>query len=183
MEQILGSQTIWHGRVFDFVEKEIVLPNGRKTMMGMVQHPGSSAIVPVLEDGSVILIHQYRPAIQDFIWEVPAGTMDAGEDPLDCAKRELQEECGYAANHFEKVGEIWVTPGYSSECIHLFLATEMILKEPHLDEDECLSVHLFPYREVLSMVERNEIREAMTIVALQKAYPVWTERNRHSAAG
>lgn len=171
-----SSQTLWHGRVFDFNREEIVLPNGKKTVVEVIEHPGSSAVVPVLDDGSVILIHQYRPAIKDFIWEIPAGTLDPGENPLECAKRELQEECGYVAGRFEKVGEILVAPGYSSECIHLFLATGLVSGETHLDEDEFLTVHLFPFKRVLEMVEKNEIKDAMSMAGIQMAYPAWTNR-------
>ena len=171
-------QTMWRGTAFEYQQGEVLLPNGRKTFAGVIRHPGSAAVVPVLQDGSVVLIHQFRHGIKDFIWEVPAGTMDPGEDPLACARRELQEECGYAGNRFEKLGEIWVAPGYSSECIHLFLATDLMVRESHPDEDECLTVHLFPFQRVLEMVERNEIREAMTIVAIQKAYPVWKGRKK-----
>ncbi len=178
MENKEGKKPVWHGRVFDFDEEVIVMPNGKRTVAGVIQHPGSSAIVPVREDGSVVMIEQYRPAIRDSLWEIPAGCMDPGEDALTCAKRELQEESGYAGNRFQKLGEIWVAPGYSTECIHLFLATELTLKESHLDEDECLSVHLFPFLEVVDMVERNEIKDAMTMTALQMAYPVWRGINR-----
>jgi ADP-ribose pyrophosphatase len=170
-------QTIWKGTAFQFDREEILLPNGRKTVAGLIRHPGSAAIVPVLQDGSVVLIHQFRYGVKDFLWEIPAGTMDPGEDPLACAKRELQEESGYAAHRLEKLGELWVAPGYSSERIHLFLATHLTLMESHPDEDECLTVHTFPFSRALEMVERDEIREAMTIVALQKAYPVW-KRNK-----
>jgi ADP-ribose pyrophosphatase len=170
------KQTMWKGKAFEFQQEEVLLPNGRKTVAGVVRHPGSAAIVPVLQDGSVVLIHQFRQGVRDFVWEIPAGTMDPGEDPLACARRELQEECGYAGNRFEKLAEIWVAPGYSSECIHLFLATDLIARESHPDEDECLTVHLFPFQQALEMVEQNEIREAMTIVAIQKAYPVWKGR-------
>ena len=178
MEDKETYKPIWRGRVFDFIEAEIVLPNGRKTVAGVIQHPGSSAIVPVREDGSVILIKQYRPAIHDFIWEIPAGCMDPGEDPLTCAKRELQEESGFTGNRFQKVGEVWVAPGYSTERIHLFLATELIPKGSQLDEDEFLSVHFFPFFRVLEMVERNEIKDAMTMIAIQTAYPVWKNMKR-----
>ncbi len=106
-----GSQTLWHSRSFDFDREEMVLPNGRKTVAGVIRHPGSAAVVPVLPDGSVILIHQFRYGVKGFVWEIPAGTMDPGEDPLACARREIQEECGYSARRFEKLGEIWVAPG------------------------------------------------------------------------
>ena len=173
MENKEGNKPVWHGRAFDFDEEVIILPNGKRTVAGIIQHPGSSAIVPVREDGSVVMILQYRPAIRGFVWEIPAGCMDPGEDPLTCAKRELQEESGYAGNRFQKVGEIWVAPGYSTECIHLFLATELTPWGSHLDEDEFLSVHFFPFFRVVEMVERNEIKDAMTMIAIQMAYPVW----------
>ena len=173
-----SKKPLWHGRAFDFDEEVITLPNGKRFVAGIIHHPGSSAIVPVREDGSVVMIEQYRPAIRDFVWEIPAGCMDPGEDPLTCAKRELQEESGYAGNRFQKVGEIWIAPGYSTECIHLFLATELTARESHLDEDEFLSVHFFPFSRVVEMVERNEIEDAMTMIAIQMAYPVWKNMER-----
>jgi len=178
MEKRKSSKLLWHGKAFDFNEKVIILPNGKRTVAGVIEHPGSSAIVPVREDGSVVMIEQYRPAIRDSVWEIPAGTMDPGEDPLTCAKRELQEESGFAGNRFQKIGEIWVAPGYSTERIHLFLATELIPKESHLDEDEFLSVHFFPFFRVVEMVERNEIKDAMTMIAIQMAYPAWKNMRR-----
>ena len=160
----------WQGRVFDFKVEEATLPNGRHSRIEMIDHPGSSAIVPVQGDHSVVLLSQYRPVIQTFIWEIPAGTMHRGEDPLDCAKRELQEECGLIGHRFEKIGEVLTAPGYSNERIHLFLATELIACEQKLDEDECLETHSFPLEEVVKMIRSGEIQDAMSIVGLQTAY-------------
>jgi len=160
---------LWQGRVFDFEVEEAVLPNGRRTRIEVVRHPGSSAIVPVQNDHSVLLLRQYRPAIGRFIWEIPAGTMLRGENPLDCAKRELQEECGVVGAQFEKIGEVLVAPGYSDERIHLFLATELTPSDQHLDEDECLEIHSFHFGEITAMIGKGEIQDAMSIVALQMA--------------
>ncbi len=160
---------IWKGRVFDFRSEEITLPNGKRSKIEVVRHPGCSAIVPVREDQSVILLRQYRPVIRNHIWEVPAGTMHRGEDPLVCAKRELEEESGFMGRCFEKIGEILTAPGYSDERIHLFLATDLVPSEQKLDEDECLEIHFFSFEEVKGMVEQGEIQDAMTIVALQMA--------------
>ena len=160
----------WKGKSFDFRSEEVTLPNGKRTRIEVVRHPGCAAIVPVREDQSVILLKQYRPAIRRFIWEVPAGTMHQGEDPLVCAKRELEEECGLTGHRFEKIGEILTAPGYSDERIHLFLAMDLDPSEQKLDEDECLEVHSFPFEEVMGMINRGEIEDAMTIVALQMAY-------------
>ena len=107
MTQNEKSQTLWHGKVFDFNREEIILPNGKNTVFEAIHHPGSSAVVPVLENESVLLIRQYRPAIRDFIWEIPSGTMLRGEDPTECAKRELREECGFVGKKFEKFWEIY----------------------------------------------------------------------------
>jgi 8-oxo-dGTP pyrophosphatase MutT (NUDIX family) len=169
----------WQGRVFDFKIEETMLPNGKHTTIEVIHHPGSAAIVPVQGDRSVVLLRQYRPAIRTFIWEVPAGTMHRGEDSLDCAKRELQEECGLIGHRFEKIGEILTAPGYSDERIHLFLATELISCEQKLDEDECVEIHSFPFEEVMEMIWRGEIQDAMSIVGLNMAYSKLRENPKH----
>jgi ADP-ribose pyrophosphatase len=161
---------LWHGRVFDFKSEEEALPNGKNTRIEVIRHPGSSAIVPVQGDHSVILLRQYRPAIRRFIWEIPAGTVRRGENPLDCAKRELQEECGVVGNRFESIGEILIAPGYSDERIHLFLATELVPCQQKLDEDECLEVHPFRLGEAMEMIRKGDIEDAMSIVGLKMAY-------------
>jgi ADP-ribose pyrophosphatase len=164
------TRTLWHGRVFDFSREEIVLPNGKPTTVEVIHHPGSSAVIPVLENGSVVLIYQYRPAIRSFIWEVPAGTLHPGEDPLEGARRELREECGLDGNRFEKVGEVLVAPGYSDERISLFMATELSPCDQDLDEDELLTIHRIPFDQAMGMIEKGEIQDAMTISGLGAAY-------------
>lgn len=165
-----NRQALWHGKVFDFNCEEILLPNGRRTEVGMIHHPGSSGVIPFLDGNSVILIHQYRPAIKNFVWEIPSGTLLPNEDPLECAKRELQEECGFVGKHYEKLGEIWIAPWYSDERIHLFIATDLISCEQKLDEDEILTSHLFPFKQAIGMIEKGEIQDATTIIGLQMAY-------------
>ncbi len=165
------ERVFWKGRVFDFKVEETTLPDGRRTRIEAVRHPGSSAIVPLQGDRSVLLLNQYRPAIGRFILEIPAGTMHRGEDPLDCARRELEEECGVRGNRFEKMGEILVAPGYSDERIHLYLATELVPSEQRLDEDECLEVRSFSPDAAMEMIRKGEIQDAMTITGLTFAYP------------
>jgi len=167
------KEVIYHGRVFDLYREETTLPNGKKMMAEFIHHPGSSAVVPVLENESVILIRQYRPAIKDFIWEVPSGTMLPGEDPLACAKRELREECGFLGKRFENFGEILIAPWYSDERIYLFIATELIPCEQNLDEDEILTTHLFSFGHAVEMIDRGEIQDATTIIGIQMAYSIW----------
>jgi ADP-ribose pyrophosphatase len=163
-------RTVWSGRVFDLNVEEATLPDGRKTVIEVIRHPGSSGIVPIQGPQSVILIRQFRPAVGRFIWEIPAGTMHPGEDPLECAKRELQEECGLMGQKFQKLGEIFIAPGYSDERIHLFMATNLLPSKQNLDEDELLTTHAFPFDQVMEMIEKGEIEDGMTIVGLQMAH-------------
>lgn len=170
-----SRETLWHGRVFDLEREEILLPTGRKAVAEVIRHPGSASIVPLLDDGRVVLIHQFRPSLRQVIWEVPSGTMRPGEAPLECAKRELVEECGYRGHRFEKIGEILPAPGYCDERIHLFLATDLTACPQHLDEDECLTIHPLPFDQALGMIRSGEIQDAMTIIGLHLAYPVWRQ--------
>ncbi len=172
-----STETLWRGRVFDLTREEIVMPTGRKTTVEVIRHPGSASIVPLLNDGRVVLIRQFRPSLEQVIWEIPAGTMGSGEDPLGCARRELMEECGYRGSRFEKLGEILPAPGYCDERIHLFMATDLTPCAQHLDEDECLTVHPLPFEEALDMIRRGEIQDAATIVGLLLAYPVWNRND------
>lgn len=176
MIKIKNNETLWHGKVFDFNSEEVVLPNGKNTQIGFIHHPGSSAIVPIFEEESIVLIRQYRPPIEDFIWEIPSGTMLPGEDPLECAKRELREECGFRSNQLEKMGEILIAPWYSDERIYLFSATALIPCEKELDEDEMITTHLFSFDQTMAMIERGEIQDATTIVGLKWTYPRWWKK-------
>ena len=171
MNKAIGNQTtlIRKGRVFDFYAENITLPNGVSLDMEIIRHPGAAAIVPVMDDGSVLLLKQYRHAVGGFIWEIPAGTLDPGEDALRCAERELIEETGYAARHFERLAEITPLPAYSDERIHLFLATGLTRAAQNLDEDELLFVHRIELHLAIRMITEGEIQDAKTIVGLQLA--------------
>jgi len=114
------SVTIHQGRIFKIVKENITLANGVSSDMDIIRHPGASAIIPLSDKNTIILIKQYRHAIGNYIWEIPAGTLDHDEPPIECAKRELIEETGYSANQWQKLGEIISVPGYSDERIHIF---------------------------------------------------------------
>ncbi len=171
MNKAIGnaSTLIRKGRVFDFYAETITLPNGVSVDMEIIRHPGAAAIVPVMDDGSVLLLKQYRHAVGGFIWEIPAGTIDHGEDARQCAERELIEETGYAARHFERLVEITPLPAYSDERIHLFLATGLTKSAQSLDPDELLVVHRVELRLALKMIADGDIQDAKTIVGLQLA--------------
>jgi ADP-ribose pyrophosphatase len=163
------SALIRKGRVFDFFTENVTLPNGVTMDMEIIRHPGAAAIVPVMEDHTVLLLKQYRHAVGGYIWEIPAGTLDPGEDARRCAQRELTEETGYAARHFEQLAQITPLPAYSDERIHLFLATGLTRAEQHLDADELLTVHRVDYARAVEMIAEGEIQDAKTIAGLQLA--------------
>ncbi len=165
-------EVIYQGKVFDLYREETTLPNGKKMMAEFIHHPGSSGIIPLMDENSVVLIRQYRPILKDFIWEIPSGTMLPGEDPLTCAKRELEEECGFLGRRFEKVGEILVAPWYSDERTHLFLAKELTPSEQRLDEDEILTTHIISFDQAMKMVEQGKIQDSTTMIGLQIVYSI-----------
>ncbi|WP_419655363.1 hydrolase, NUDIX family [Desulfosarcina variabilis str. Montpellier] len=157
------------GRVFDFYMENITLPHGVTMDMDVIRHPGAAAIVPVMDDGRVLLLKQYRHAVGGFIWEIPAGTLDADEDEMTCAKRELIEETGYTAREMKKMAVITPLPAYSDERIHIFLATDLTRATQDLDDDELLSVHPIAMRTALAMIADGQIEDAKTIASLHLA--------------
>lgn len=157
------------GKVFRLVQEELTLPNGFTTSLELIRHPGAAALVAFLDDSRVLLIRQYRHAVGDFIWEIPAGTRSAGEDALECARRELVEETGYQASELVCLGEMVPVPGYSDERIHIFLARGLSPAPQHLDQDEVLEVHSVPLSKALEMVREGQIQDAKTIVGLTLA--------------
>jgi len=163
------TKTIYNGRVFSLALDNITLPNGVVTELDIIRHPGASAMVPMLNKNTVLLLKQYRYAAGGFIWEIPAGTLNTGESPLGCAKRELIEETGYSADKLEKLTEIVPVPGYSDERIHIFLATDLKKAVQNLDRDEMLNVHEVKMEAALEMIAKGEIMDAKTISGLYLA--------------
>lgn len=158
--------TLYEGRVFKLQRENVTLNNGVTVDLDIIHHPGASAMIPMSGNDSVILIRQYRHAIKDFIWEIPAGTLDPDETPLECAKRELIEETGFSANTWQKLGEITPVPGYSNELIHMFLAADLLPAEQNLDKDEMLDVHEIPLGKAVEMIHEGVIRDSKTIAGL-----------------
>lgn len=166
MVTINGKKTAYTGRAFKVMSENITLPDGTTTELDVIRHPGASAIIPMADPKTVVLVHQYRHAVGDHIWEIPAGTLELGEDPLSCARRELIEETGYSADLFDKIGEIVPVPGYSDERIHLFMASGLTSGKQQLDEGEWLEVHEIPFHRAMEMVRLGEIIDGKTITGL-----------------
>jgi ADP-ribose pyrophosphatase len=164
--ETLECVTLHKGRVFTLVREKVALQNGVTINLDIVRHPGAAAMVPLTEQNGLLMIRQYRHATGGFIWEIPAGTLDPEEAPLDCARRELIEEIGYSADTWHKLGEITPVPGYSDERIHIFCAMDLSPARQRLDRDEILEVHEVPFDEAVRMVERGEIGDAKTLSGL-----------------
>lgn len=164
--KVNSSDVLYQGRVFKLVKENITLQNGVTINLDIIRHPGAAAMVPLRGNNTVLLIKQYRHAIGDFIWEIPAGTLSQNETPLQCAKRELIEETGFAADVWKELGEITPVPGYSDERIHIFMATNLTPAKQKLDTDEILNVHEVKLEDAMEMVYKGEIRDGKTISAL-----------------
>jgi ADP-ribose pyrophosphatase len=154
------------GPIFKLVRENVTLPNEVTVDLDIIRHPGASAIVPILNDESVILIKQFRHAVGEYIWEVPAGTLNPKENPLDCAKRELVEETGYSAKTWQELGVITPVPAYSDERVHIYLATDLTPSKQNLDMDEILDVHEVSFNEAVDMIHRGVIGDSKTISSL-----------------
>ncbi|MDJ0986773.1 MAG: NUDIX hydrolase [Desulfobacterales bacterium] len=170
------SVTLHQGRVFNLVKENYTLDNGVTSEMDFIQHPGAAAMVPMLNSTDVILIKQYRHALREFIWEIPAGTLDPSESPLNCAQRELIEEIGYSAADWQPLGTITPLPGCSDERIHIFLASDLRQAEQDLDDDELLKVHPIKLEKAMQMILTGDISDGKTISGLYLAYN-WLQNN------
>jgi len=170
------SEIIYQGKVFKLLRENVTLDNGVTTDLDLIDHPGASAMVALSNESNILLLKQYRHAMGDFIWEIPAGTLDQDEAPLDCAKRELIEETGFAAHAWEKLGEITPVPGYSNERIHVFLASHLERATQNLDKDEVLRVHEVPLTDAMGMIHDGSIQDGKTISGLFMATH-WLNRN------
>ena len=169
LEKRISSKRIYEGNVLNLRVDEVKVENGRITRREVVEHRGAAAIVPILDDGDVILVRQYRYAIEDDLLEIPAGTLQADEVPSDCALRELEEETGYRCGELVKLMECFVAPGYSTEKIHLFLARGLTKTKTRMDEDEIINVERVKFSDAIRRIRAGEIQDAKSIVGLRAA--------------
>jgi ADP-ribose pyrophosphatase len=167
-ETTLHTEQIYKGRVVNLVVLDVRLPNGEESKRELIRHPGAVAIVALDEAKNVLLVRQYRTAANNVLREIPAGTLEADEPPLDCAVRELQEETGYKPGKLEALGGMYVAPGYTTEYIHLFLATELVESRLDADNDEFIEAERVPLASAVEMIERGEIIDGKSIVGLLK---------------
>lgn len=167
-ETVLKSEEIYRGRVIRLNVLDVRLPNGKTSRRELIKHPGAVAIIALDAANNVLLVRQFRMAAERVMMEIPAGTLEPGEDPLVCAERELQEETGYRPGKLEAFGGIYVAPGYTSEFIHHFIATDLTESRLEMDEDEFIEATFVPMSEALAMIERGEIIDGKSISGLLK---------------
>jgi len=167
--ELLGRKRPYRGRVVDLRVDRIRLSNGHETELEIIQHPGAAAVVALDAEGRVLLVRQYRYATGEWLLEVPAGKLDAGEKPEGCARRELAEETGQAADRLEELGWIWTTPGFTDERIWLYLARDLVAAEQALEPDELLSVERMPLDQAVEQASTGEIRDSKSVAALLRA--------------
>lgn len=175
-EVYLSREDIYEGAIIKVEKWQVALPDGRTAAREIVKHKGAAAIVPVDDRGYVTLVRQHRVAIDEFTWEIPAGKLDdAAEDPFDCARRELEEETGLRAEHWQKLNHVVTTPGFCTEKIALYLATGLSRHEAHPDADEFLNLMSIPLQEAVNYVMTGEITDAKTCLGLLMAEKVLSQ--------
>ena len=169
-EHKLSSEMKFDGKLIQ-VTYDIAEVNGKEAWREVVHHPGASAVVAIDEDNRIIMEKQFRYALNDYLLEIPAGKLDAGEDPLVCAKRELEEETGIIASEWISLGTIATSPGFCNEVIHLYVAKGLSKGEIHWDEDEYVEVERYTFDELLQRIKEERIKDSKTLSALLLAMP------------
>lgn len=165
-EKTVNSKRLYEGRTINLRLDTVILPDGNQAKREIVEHPGAVSIVPVLNDGTVILVNQFRAPIGRIMLEIPAGKLEQGETPAVCAARELSEETGFTAEKLEHKGTFFTTPGFSDEIMYLYIASGLKPADSHPDFDEFLDVEKISLDDLLKMAEKGEIIDAKTLVGI-----------------
>ena len=167
MDEItLRTERIYEGRIVKLDLLDVRLPDGKEAKRELITHPGAVAIVALDAAQNVLIVKQFRSAAQRVLWEIPAGTLHPGEPPHDCAVRELQEETGYFPGKLEHIGGIYPAPGYTTEFIHLFIATELSESKLEHDEDEFIEVERLSLPEAIAMIEDGRIADGKSTAGI-----------------
>jgi ADP-ribose pyrophosphatase len=164
--RVEAEQEIFQGRIVRLVARDLVLPNGRRTKFHIVLHPGAVAILPVHDNGDVVLLKQFRPSIGMEIYEIPAGTIERGEGPLATAKREIVEETGFKARRWDKIADFYTAPGFCDERMHVYVARDLTPAKADGDDDEILRPVRMTIDTALKLIRTRRIRDAKSIAGL-----------------
>ncbi|MFN3486144.1 MAG: NUDIX hydrolase, partial [Planctomycetota bacterium] len=164
--EVCRVREIFRGRVLRLVLRDVELPNGRRTTIHVVEHPGAVAILPVFENGDVLLLRQFRPSVGKELFEIPAGTLEPGERPLATARREIVEETGYRARSWRKLATFYTAPGFCTELMHLYVARDLRPAQAQGDPDEIIRTARMPLPRALELARRGRVRDAKSLVGL-----------------
>jgi len=167
IEETLKEQLIFAGKVITLYNLTVSLPNGKSSNREIIRHPGAVAVIAEAKPGYILCVTQFRKATAEVLIEIPAGKLEKGESPHNCAIRELREETGYQAGRVDKVYEFYTSPGFADEKIYLFHASELEVGEQDLDDDEFVDVILLSRLQAQAHLDEGRIRDAKTIIALQ----------------
>jgi ADP-ribose pyrophosphatase len=165
--QLHERKEIYQGRIVNLIVDSITTGNGVTTIREVFQHPGGSAVVPLLPDNTVLLVRQFRYPMGEYLLELPAGKIDNREKPELTAARELAEEVGFQAGKLEKIAEFYSTPGFCDELLHVYLATDLTPVESHQDEDEEIEIVRLSLAELKNLMDSGKIRDGKTLVGIQ----------------
>jgi 8-oxo-dGTP pyrophosphatase MutT (NUDIX family) len=168
---LIKSEILLQGRAFKIRRDYLKTPNGSETRLEIIEHGGSVVLIPIDDDGNLLFVRQYRHAAGQDLLELPAGTRDGDEAFEECAAREIREETGMEAGKLQKVGEFYLAPGYSSEFMLVYLATELKENPLDADDDEFLQVEKIPLKKAIQMAERGDVQDAKSLAALLLAKP------------
>jgi ADP-ribose pyrophosphatase len=161
-----SREPAYDGKAFKVATVTLQRPDGREVRRDVIEHPGAACIVPMLDKDTVLLIEQWRIGAKRPLWEIPAGTLDPGEDPLACAARELEEETGYKAGKLEHLFTMFPSPGILDEKMHIFLATDLQPGRTKFDDDEQITAKPFSFKDLRIQLKANNIKDGKTIAAL-----------------
>ncbi|ADU30044.1 NUDIX hydrolase [Evansella cellulosilytica] len=166
-EKTIKRETIFEGKIIDLSVHDVELPNGEMSKREIVNHPGAVAVIAVTDKDEVILVEQFRKPLEKTIAEIPAGKLEKGENPLQCAKRELEEETGLVAGKWTKLTSFYTSPGFANEIIYIYLAEQLSDGQLNLDEDEFVECFKATLEEAEKLIEKEIIHDAKTIYAIQ----------------
>lgn len=175
-EETIESTEAFSGRLVKLRVDRVRLPNGHETTREIVVHRGAVTAVPLIDTDTIVMIRQYRQAAGEVLMEIPAGTLDPGEDPLTCVEREMREEIGYHAEKITPMFRSYLAPGYSSEMLHTFLAEELVSGEAHNEPDEFIQVVEVKMADAIELIRSGEIKDAKTICGILMAQRILAER-------
>ncbi|SDZ82839.1 ADP-ribose pyrophosphatase [Desulfuromusa kysingii] len=164
----ITEEIIYQGRILDLVSEVHLMPNNSESRFEIIKHPGGAAALPILADGRLLLIRQYRPAVEDYVYEIPAGRLEIGETPSDCIARELEEEIGYRPKKLESLGYVYSSVGFCTEKIFIFIATELEQTQTALEPDEFIEPWIVTLDKALEMISAGTITDAKTQLALMR---------------